>query len=215
MPLNFLLRVFNFILPPRRTEAIVAKLTLDELVSLQTAHGLPYQDERVRALVWELKYYGHTRAAALAGQLLAEELLALASEELGRPLLVPIPMHKTRRRERGHNQTELLCEAALEALGKQAGKNSLGAAEDFFDGVFDYKPTALIRIKNTPHQQGLERKKRLTNMQGSMLAHNSVAGRVCVVVDDVTTTGATLNEAKRALKEAGALRVHTVALAQS
>ena len=93
-------------------------------------------------------------------------------------------------------------------------------SEDFFSGKlsapFDYAPQALKRTKLTAEQQKLDRARRLKNVKGSMEADPAVvAGRVCVVVDDVTTTGATLTEAKRALKEAGALRVHTVALAQS
>jgi ComF family protein len=192
----------NFIIPPRASERVVSRLTLEDLLNLQTEDGLPYHDSAVRALVWELKYYANAHASSLAGELLAEELLAVASEEIGTPLLVPIPMHPTRRKERGHNQTEVLCEAALRALGKNSG-------------VFDYVPNALIRITNTSPQQGLARHKRLKNLTGSMTASEIVKGRVCVVVDDVSTTGATFAEAKRALKKAGARSVHTIALARS
>jgi competence protein ComFC len=170
------------------------------LQSLTQEEGLPYHDPRVQALVWELKYRASRRARALAGEFLAETLLALAAEELGRPLLVPVPMHPVRRRARGHNQTELLCKAALKSLG----------------GALEYAPQALKRIKDTPTQQGLERSKRLQNVKNSMQGERAaVRGRVCVVVDDVTTTGATLEECKRALKQAGARRVHLVALARS
>lgn len=231
MPFNFLLNLFNFILPPRGTEAAVGSLTLEHLRDLQTSEGLPYADEAVRALVWELKYYANRRAGTLAGELLSEELLAIASEELGRPLLIPVPMHKARRRERGHNQTELLCEAALRHLGGAENLHEKivwpasapardGRPEDFFSGKLsaplEYSPQALKRIKATPEQQKLDRAKRLKNVKGSMQADPTlVRGRVCVVVDDVTTTGATLAEATRALKAAGAQRVHTIALAQS
>lgn len=200
MRLNFLSELVGLILPPRGTQRLSDALTLDDLLTLQTASGLPYSHESVRALVWELKYYANTRAAALAGELLAEELLAIASEELGKPLLIPVPMHKRRLRERGHNQTEVLCKSALSHLG----------------GSLDYAPIALARTRATPEQQKLSRQERLTNLKHSMEADpTTVKGRVCVVVDDVTTTGATLAEAKRALLAAGAAKVHTVALAQS
>lgn len=233
MTSNFLFKLFNLLLPPRRTQVLVSALTLDDLVGLQTADGLPYGDEAVRALVWELKYYANKRAAMLAGKILADDLLAIASEELGRPLLVPVPMHRTRRRERGHNQTELLCEAALMALegpGDFSGKIVWPDAsaclayrrpEDFFAGKsagpYEYAPKALTRVRITPEQQKLDRATRLKNVAGSMQVGNPelVEGRTCVVVDDVTTTGATLTEAARALKAAGARRVHTLALAQS
>lgn len=205
--LRVLLQDFiNFILPPRQTQKLVDALHLSDLHQLQTPNGLPYHAEEVQALVWELKYYGNKRAAALAGEFLAEELLGLAAEELGRPLLVPVPMHPERLRERGHNQTELLCDYALLSLGEVEGGSR----------AYDYAPHALQRIKNTPHQQGLERQKRLQNIKNSMAADPKLAsGRVCIVVDDVTTTGATFAEATRALTAAGALRVHCVALAQS
>jgi ComF family protein len=197
---NFFTTLFSIVIPPRASERTVESLTLDDLLSLQTEEGLPYHDETVRALVWEVKYYGNARAAALAGELLGEEILAIASEELGTPLLIPVPMHKERRHTRGHNQTELLCEAALSHLGT----------------AVEYQPRTLARHAYTTEQQGLERMKRLHNVKDSMrVLDPGVAGRVCIVVDDVATTGATLAEAKRALRAAGARRVHTVALARS
>lgn len=228
MPTNFLIRLLNAVLPPRATERAIEALTHDSLFALQDADGLPYSNESVRALVWELKYHASRRAAALAGGLLAEELLAIAGEELGRPLLIPVPMHRARRRERGHNQTELLCRAALKAMGAADFSAKTvwlrqSRPEDFFAGesaasdtVFDYAPDALVRTRPTPEQQKLSRTQRLINLKNSMQANrNIVAHRACVVIDDVKTTGATLNEAARALKEAGASRVHTIALAQS
>lgn len=192
--LTFLL---DLLVPPRATEALLRDFTLPQLQRLQTEDGLPYHDARVTALVWEIKYHANKRAASLAGMLLAQELIGIASEELGKPLLIPIPMHPARLRERGHNQTELLCRAALVHVPQ----------------LFEYSPTALVRIKNTPIQQGLPRQTRLANVKNSMEASREVTGRVCVVVDDVTTTGATFAEAARALKKSGALRVHCVALA--
>ena len=197
--------LLDLIVPPRPTERVVRSLTVETLLSLGGEEPLPYHEPRVTALVWELKYHGTGRSAALAGGYLSEILLAAASEELGVPLLVPVPMHAARRRERGHNQTELLCKAAM----------------DFFSGsftVFEYVPKALVRTVNTKTQQGLPRAERLKNIKNSMTAGpdaKKIAGRVCIVVDDVTTTGATFEEAKRALKSAGARAVHCIALARS
>jgi len=213
----------DLLVPPRRTESHAATLTLDDLQYLAHEDGLPYRNKTVRDLIWEIKYYGNGRAAKIAGEYLADELLAIAAEEIGKPLLIPIPMHPTRRRERGHNQTEVLCEAALHALNgsKSDRQNSLGAAEGFLAGTFapafEYAPNVLKRTVHTRHQQGLQRSKRLKNVDGSMrvVDPDRVAGRVCVVVDDVATTGATLAEAKRALLNAKARRVHCVALARS
>ncbi len=200
--------IFDAIVPPRKTEEVVQSLSLERLSRIAASvrqpfdadfsYVLPYRNPEVRALVWEMKYRRNERAAALAAALLVEELLGLASEELTSPLLIPVPMHAERRRERGYNQTELLCEA----ISTQCG-DSLA-----------YVPQALSRTRHTPPQQGLSRAKRLKNIQGSMEAvGNLVRGRACIVVDDVTTTGATLREASRALRAAGAAKVHCLALA--
>jgi len=201
------LYIVDLLLPPRRTELLVRELSLDELRRLGGEEPLPYHDPRVTALIWELKYYGTRRAAALAGEHLSEVLLAIAAEELGAPLLVPVPMHAARRRERGHNQTELLCGHVMLALRSLGGEGP----------VLEYKPNALTRPVNTKTQQGLPRAERLKNIKNSMRVFDAeiVRGRVCIVVDDVTTTGATLAEAKRALRAAGARTVHLIALARS
>ncbi len=190
---------FDLLLPPRQTERVVRALTLGELQRLGAGQALPYHDPRVQSLVWELKYRGTRPARQLAGAYLGEILLQAAAEELGRPLLVPVPMHSKRLRERGHNQTELLCKATLPHLG----------------GGMEYAPRALRRVVDTKTQQGLPRAERLHNVKNSMVADTTVVGRACVVVDDVTTTGATLEEAKRALRLAGARVVHVIALAKS
>jgi predicted amidophosphoribosyltransferase len=226
--------VFYFIVglfaPPRETESLLNELTLEKLQALARYDGtLPYHERAVRALVWELKYRARPRARELAGAYLSELLLAEAEEHIGTLLLIPMPMHEARRKERGHNQTELLCEAVLKALGgeKTLRKNSLAVhspglragtlPEDFFSERFFYNPNLLARVKNTRTQQGLERSERLKNVKDSMLVKypEQVKGRTCIIVDDVVTTGATFAEAKRALKKAGASEVRCVALAQS
>ncbi len=190
----------DILVPPRQSERLVARLAPAALAQLEAPQGLPYHNEVVAALVWEAKYHANPRALGLAAELLAPRVLECAAEEVGVPLLVPVPIHKARKRERGHNQAELLCQAMLPHLG-QAAK---------------YCPQALARTVNTAHQQGLHRDKRLHNVKNCMQANSAaVKDRVCIVVDDVTTTGATLAEAKRALLAAGARSVHTLALAYS
>lgn len=229
--------IFDSVVPPRPSERVVRTITVEELRGLGE-ESLLYHDPRVTALVWELKYHASRRAAALAGALLSETLMAVAAEELGQPLLVPVPMHKARRRERGYNQTELLCEATIKELRKQnfsekslahasvdSGGRFLekvpGGSQTVFSSpsasIFEYAPRALVRMRATPTQQGLPKHVRLRNVAGSMEATNPkiIKGRVCVVVDDVSTTGATLAEAKRALIEAGARSVVCITLARS
>jgi ComF family protein len=190
----------------RPTEKLVEALTLTDLENLARYDGtLPYSEPQVRALVWEVKYYAEGHASKIAGEYLAQLLLAEASDIIGIPLLIPMPMHPKRRKERGHNQTEVLCDCALRSLSEVGG------------GTFSYDPSVLTRTRHTKPQQGLERHNRLKNLKNAMAVSDAskVKGRVCIVVDDVSTTGASFAEAKRALKEAGASEVRCIALAQS
>ncbi len=206
---TFFNRALDVVLPPRPTQKIVRQLTQAELRALtlrgEKSGSLPYHEARVRALVWELKYYASVEAAELAGAILSDVLIGIRSESLGTPLLIPIPMHGARRRERGHNQTEVLCAAALRSLGEVRRH------------MFDYAPYIVERVYATPQQQGLAKHEREQNLRGSMQVRgkDTVRGRSCVVVDDVSTTGATFAEARRALYAAGAAHVECVALAYS
>lgn len=204
MDRSFWSLLLDFVAPPRKTDSIVRTLSIKSLQTLvlrgERVGSLPYHHSDVRALVWELKYYANKRAAILAAAILGDILITIASEQLGKPLLIPIPMHPSRRRARGHNQTETLCEALLPIVGE----------------FFDYAPEALVRIHTTPQQQGLEKHIRMKNVAHTMHAEAAeVKDRTCVVIDDVSTTGATFAEATRALKAAGARHVECVALAYS
>ena len=192
------------VLPPRASQKAIRSLTLEDLIDIQPTQlgALPYHDPRVRALIWEIKYYANPRALSVCGPLLAERILGIASDTLGTALLIPIPMHAKRRKERGHNQTELLCTAALRAHPALP---------------VEYAPLLLVRSKETKPQQGLPEHERKHNVRHTMhvAVPEKVRGRVCIVVDDVSTTGATGAEALRALKKAGAQDVYVLPLAQS
>jgi ComF family protein len=202
VPIPHIIRTFiNILVPPRPTERLVEQLHLSDLQAYNTDGSLSYRADAVKALVWELKYHAHPKALQLAGAILSEQLLAIVADEIGKPLLIPIPMHPKRRKERGHNQTELLCRAALPYLGDS----------------FTYAPQALIRTEHKAPQQTLNKRERLGNMDHTMAVQDKalLAGRVCVVVDDVATTGATLAEAERALASAHPRKVILITLAHS
>jgi len=136
-----------------------------------------------------------------ASQLIYENILAeISDSSLKDPVLVPIPISKARRRKRGHNQVELLC---------QAIKNY------DIENNFLYEKNILIKVKDTPSQTGLKRKDRLENLDGAFAVKNSgkIFRRNILLVDDVTTTGTTLREAARTLKQAGAKRIIAFTLA--
>jgi ComF family protein len=166
--------------------------TFSRAVSLERRpiHGVsatfalfPYS-ERMAQAVTRLKY---ERATALAGPM--AQFMRAGAEEfdlLVADLIVPVPIHWTRRFLRGFNQSELLCEA----MPSKA-----------------VCPRALRRIRATRPQVGLDRAARLKNLNGAFRADPCVAGKTVLLVDDVLTTGHTAEECSRVLLEAHATDV--------
>jgi ComF family protein len=109
--------------------------------------------------------------------------------------VVPVPLHHERAVERGYNQSELLasefCTAANLTLETQW----------------------LQRTKPTRQQVGLNPQERRDNVQDAFTAHGSVYGRTLLLIDDVYTTGATMEACAQAAMAAGATRVFTLTLA--
>ena len=162
------------------------------------------------AAAWAPYRYGHpldlleTRfkfhADLAAGRALSGLLLERARiDALARPgLLIPIPLHRQRLRERGYNQ-------ALELARPLARMLGLPLRHDL-----------LLRTKATPPQTGLDAKARRRNLQHAFeLSETGALPDFVVVFDDVMTTGATLREAALTLRRAGVARVEAWALARA
>jgi len=131
-------------------------------------------------------------------------LAALAVEAAGLApgpapgLVVPVPLHPRRLRRRGFNPACVLARAIGRANGAKLAA------------------TALRRLRDTPSQTGLDRAERRRNVRGAFAAATKRGLHDCVwLVDDVVTTGATLEEAARALRRAGARRVVAVCAART
>lgn len=113
--------------------------------------------------------------------------------------LLPVPLHKSRLRFRGFNQSHLIAEELAKRL-----KIPLLAE-------------ALVRIKNTEPQTTLDKSRRETNMEESFACPDSeiVRNKKILLIDDIATTGATLNECAKALKSAHAQTVWALVLGQA
>ena len=148
--------------------------------------------------IHDFKYGGKTSLAKPLGLLLASFTKTWLEPKEGL-LLMPVPLHPRRLRQRGFNQSLLLAREVAEAL----------------DADLDF--LSLTRIKHTKPQTELGSEERSRNVRRAfqVLKREAVKGRSVVLVDDVATTGSTLNECARALKKAGCLEVFCLVLART
>ncbi len=148
----------------------------------------------VQELVHAFKYRGTSRLARFFAEQIADcatTIPALSEADA----LVPVPLHRTRFRERGYNQAEMLARSLALIILKPVYVE------------------ALRRIRYTAQQAKLSAAQRTANIRGAFQAETSfVSGRKLVLVDDVLTTGSTLNECARVLRQAGAVNVHALTL---
>ena len=151
-------------------------------------------NDAARFSISHFKYHGRQEFALPYARLFmerhGEELGALHAEAL-----IPVPIHKSRLRKRGYNQAALLA-YELEKL------SGIPCREDI-----------LIRSKHTGAQKELNRKERLSNMQNAFRLKTKPEGiQTVILVDDIFTTGSTLESCSRVLKKAGIRQIYTITL---
>jgi ComF family protein len=179
----------------------------EDLPAFDGARSFGLYTGKLRQVVLRLKFGGEERLGTRLGARLAPTWDSLPEGDgLDSPLVVPVPLHPSRRRERGFNQSELLAAGLVRALGRERG----GQAPQVAKGC-------LRRQRATPPQTGLSVAARRENLRGAfaVVTPDPVRGRRIVLVDDVMTTGATLSACARALKRAGAAQVMGLTLARA
>jgi ComF family protein len=149
-------------------------------------------------LVPALKYEGAMANARVLGTLLAEAVIAAGPECRGVDAIVPMPLHASRLVERGFNQSFEIARVVSRVLGLPVLRHGLR------------------RVRATPPQVGLPRSARLANVRGAFAADRPVvAGRTIALLDDVVTTGGTIEAAAGALLAAGASAVDAWCIARA
>lgn len=205
-------KIINFIFPPVNIELLTAgeiysegKLNdfkqIEDIISI-----LDYRNFLIKEGIWELKYRGNKKIARLFSEIIYDYILDEISglelfENFEKPILLPAPMSKLRKKEKGFNQTELLADA-LAILDNEQN--------------FTVEKKVLIKIKETETQTSRQSKKeRLKNLKNvfRVVNQNVIKNRNIILIDDVVTTGATISEIKSELKKNGAKKIITFTIA--
>lgn len=156
----------------------------------------PYRFQGIlRTAIHEFKYHGLRSMAEPLAHLLANYLVI---NPMPGDVLLPVPLHSRRLKERGYNQSSLL----TSHLGRLTG--------------IPIEENTLIRLKNTPPQvRASSADARRSNVDGAFVCRNEhLHGRSVIIIDDVCTSGATLEACAAAVKAAGALTAHGLTLAR-
>ena len=208
-------RFFDFLFPPRVDEAALSGVSDDAFLASLAPRLVPetrpatvalfsFGNPVVRAAIHEAKYHGSTRAFTLLALALTDYLRDC--DDVGRRTsyicIVPVPLSRERQKERGFNQVEEVARRAERELD------------------IAVHATLLERTRDTVSQVSLPRGQREENMRGAFIVSPKLdkQGRInpshtYILIDDVITTGATLQAALDALRDEGALHIIPLALA--
>lgn len=174
-------------------------------------------DGELRDLIHLLKFQQVRPAAEMLGRMLAEAIGKLEptfeptfeptmpADAMGdrKIVVVPVPLHKRKRGQRGFNQAEMIAQRALKRISRP--------------GRFELCTGVLIRRRETGSQIGLTRHQRRENLRGAFGVSDPtrILKRDILLVDDVLTTGTTASECARVLRRAGASRVWVATVART
>ena len=150
-------------------------------------------NESVRLLIHLLKYKGYFTLAEYFADAIVQSFPQLLNTYYD--YILPVPLHQTRLRERGFNQSAILAAAIGRKLGRAISEN------------------ILIRRRNTPSQTHLNRTQRQQNVTDAFYCQAIRSDARILVIDDVITTGSTINACCQTARQAGAARIDVLALA--
>jgi len=144
----------------------------------------------VQQIIHEIKFFGKKSFATLVGREVAD-LMTQDKDYLETDLIIPVPLHKTKLRERGFNQSLLLCQAIFKLTNIPVNQK------------------ILKRIRYTKSQSKLNSVERQQNVKDAfrVIAPSAIKGKTVILVDDVLTTGSTMRACAESLESAGVARI--------
>ncbi len=193
-------------------EQSLRKVTEDDLKNLEekliSDHSFSYlafyENDDFSKIIYNLKYRGMKKLGIYLFEIAGRELLKhIAEKDIGKfDMIIPVPLHKAKLRERGYNQSECIAKG----IGKVISLN--------------VRTDVLNRIRNTTSQTKLNKEGRFKNIKDAFIINektiNEIKDSRIIIVDDVVTTGSTLNEAIRTIRQSTSSEILgcTVAMAR-
>jgi len=176
---------------------IINESTHDEKTKQQDIYFYAPYKGLLRDLIIDWKFNNNFGYSALLSQFAAS--VAESIPETVRPdVVIPVPLHPSRLRKRGFNQSRIIAESVATILGAELSDR------------------ALVRNRKTIPQAKLSKEKRTENLKNAFTAEESIiADKTILLIDDVYTTGSTIHECSRTLIEAGAVKVEVLVLAKT
>ncbi len=166
-------------------------------VEYATAHFYFQKGGRVQELLHKLKYKGQKEIGVELGNMMGRDLEQSPFNQID--IVVPVPLHHSKKRKRGYNQSECVASGIAKAMSKPLDTSSL------------------IRIIANPTQTRKHRFERWTNVEGifALKSPENIENKHILLVDDVVTTGATLEACASVLLQAKNVKVSIVAVAKA
>ena len=169
-------------------------ICLKDPPAFDAAHTVFQFQGSIRFLIHHLKFHANYASARLLGQLMTDMLQHIDEKP---DCIIPVPLHPARYRERGFNQSIEIARTLSKRLAIPLALN------------------ACTRIRRTQSQAELHAAERRANMKGAFICKAKLPGKRLAIIDDVVTTGTTVNELASVLRRAGAEQIQVWAVARA
>ncbi len=158
-----------------------------------------YKDNTtIKKIVHNFKYYNNTKLAFFCGTIIGNRLITEQKNNIDKfEYLIPVPLHRTKLRERGYNQSELLTKGIISITNHKILKNKI------------------FRVKNTKSQTGLNISERLRNIENAFAIKWQSTEKCSniIIIDDVITTGATIREVIKTIRKTARIKIGVITFA--